>query len=195
MKGLFLKCVLVALAVALLSFTPVSAGALAVYGTWWSTDEGGDAAGIGAGYAWNLTEAWDIEARLAWYEELTDEPLKNLFNGATPIATGLTVIPLEVGARFNFARDSDFWNPWFGAGLAYYALDTDSGNIDDEVGFYGTFGSTFGDGKGMDFYAEVGYRFVKAQVTNLDVNNDNVLDNFDVKLNGPYASAGVSWKF
>jgi hypothetical protein len=195
MKSLLLKGLLVAVAVVALSFTPASASGFAVYGTWFDTDDAGDAAGIGASYAWNLSDMVDLEARAAWYEELTDEPLEDLFTGATPIETGLTIIPVELGLRFNFARDSTFWNPWFGLGVSYFVLDTDTGNIDDEIGYYGTFGSTFGDGKGADFFAEVGYRFSEATVTGFDVDQDNVLDEFDVKLNGPYVNVGVSWKW
>lgn len=196
MKDSLLKGLLTTLVVILLSSAPASAGAFAVYGTWWDTEDAGDAAGIGASYAWNLGEVVDLEARLAWYEELTDKPLDDFFSGNSPLETGLTVIPVEVGLRFNFARDAKFWNPWVGVGLAYYALDTDSGNIDDEVGFYATLGSTFGDGKGADFYAEVGYRFVEGEVSDLgDLDSDGLDDNFDVKLNGPFASAGVVWRW
>jgi len=196
MKGPLLKCLLAALTVVLLAPASASAGAFAVYGTWWDTDEADDVAGVGANYAWNLGEVVDLEARLAWYEELTEEPIDDFFSGNSPIATGLTVIPVEVGLRFNFARDSEFWNPWAGGGLAYYVLDTDSGNIDDEVGFYGTFGSTFGDGQGIDFYTEIGYRFAEATVEDLDLDFDGLLDEtVDVNLNGPSVNAGVVWKF
>lgn len=196
MKDSLLKGLWVILAVVLLSSAPASAGSFAVYGTWWDTDDAGDAGGIGLNYAWRLGEVVDLETRLAWYEELTDKPLDDFFSGDSPLATGLTVIPLEVGIRFNFARDSNVWSPWAGGGVAYYALDTDSGNVDDEIGFYATLGSMFGDGKGADFYAEVGYRFVEGQVSDLgDLDDDGLDDAFDVSLNGPFASAGVAWRW
>ena len=196
MKDWLLKGLLVTLAVVVLSSAPASAGSFAAYGTWWDTEDASDAAGVGLSYAWNLGEVVDLEARLAWYEELSDDPLDDFFSGTSPISTGLTVLPLEVGLRFNFARDSEVWNPWVGGGVAYFALDTDSGNIDDEIGFYATFGSTFGDGKGADFYAELGYRFAEGEVSDLgDLNGDGLDDNFDVSLNGPFLSAGVAWKW
>jgi hypothetical protein len=194
MKSLLLKGLLLTVVVVCLSFTPASAD-FSLYGTWWDTDEADDAAGIGAGWAGGLGEVIDLEFRATWYEELTDEPLEDLFTGATPIETGLTVIPIELGLRFNFARDSTFWNPWFGVGASYYLLDTDTGNIDDEVGYYGSFGAMFGDGEGADFFAEVGYRWSEATVTSFDVDQDNVLDEFDIKLDGPYLNVGVRWRF
>jgi len=195
MKSIWWKGLLLAAAVVALSSTPASAGAFAVYGTWWNTSDAGDAGGVGLSYAWDMGDRFSLDLRSAWYEELTDEPLEDLVNGATPIESGLTVIPVEAVLRFNFAKNSTFWKPWFGVGVAYYALDTDSGNIDDEVGYLADFGATFGDGQGADFYAEVGYRFAKATVTNFDVNADNVLDEFDVKLDGPYASVGICWRW
>jgi len=189
-----LKGLLVAAAVTL-SITSASAGAFQVFGTWWDTADAGDTAGVGVGYAWDLGEVIDLEIRSAWNQQLTDNPLEDLFSGATPIESGLDVIPVEAQLRFNFARNSTVWKPWLGVGVAYYALDTDSGNIDDEIGWLADLGATFGDGQGADFYAEVGYRFVKATVSSLDVNADNVLDEFDVKLDGPYVNLGISWRW
>jgi hypothetical protein len=194
MKNLFTKVLLAAL-VLVLAAAPASANGFAVYGTWWDTDEADDAAGVGANYHWNLGEVVDLELRAAWYEELEDEPLEQLFSGSNPIDTGITVIPIELGFRFNFARDSDFWNPWAGGGGAYYALDSETGNLDDEIGFYGLVGSTFGNGEGIDLYTEVGYRFVEGEVTDFDLDGDSINDTFDVNLNGPFAGVGIVWEW
>lgn len=193
--SLAVKTALLALALTALFAGSASAGSIAIYPTWWNTNDADAVGGLGVNFAWPIGKsAVDIEARLSYYEELTNEPLDDFFSGNSPLATGLKVLPLEVGARFNFARDSAFWHPWLGAGAAYFSLDSDSGNIDDELGFYATFGSTFGDGKGADFYTDLSYRFVQGEVSDFgDLNGDGLDDSFDVDLGGPVVNVGVVW--
>jgi len=197
MGSLAVKTVLVTLALTALFAGSASAGSVAVYATWWDTSDADAVGGLGVNFAWPIGEsAVDIEARLSYYEELTNQPLDDFFSGNSPLETGLKALPVEVGVRFNFSRDNAFWHPWVGGGGAYYALDSDSGNIDDEIGFYATFGSIFGDGKGADFYTDFSYRFVKGEVSDFgDLNGDGLDDSFDVDLGGPVVNLGVVWKW
>ena len=187
---------LMALVAALFVAGSASAGSIAVYPSYWDTKDAGHAGGLGVNFATPIYKALDFEARVAYYEELKDEPLDEFFSGSSPFETGLKATPLELGLRFNFARNNKVWHPWVGAGGSYYMLDTDAGNIDDEIGFYGTFGSTFGDGQGLDFYADISYRRVKGTVSDLgDLDGDGLDDSFDVNLDGPVANVGIVWKW
>ena len=171
-----------AAAVSVLVAGSASAGSFAVYPSYWDTKDAGSVGGLGVNFTVPIYKFLDFEARASYYEELTNEPLDDFFSGNSPIQDGIRALPLEVGVRFNFLQDNKVWHPWAGIGGAYYMLDTDAGNIDDEFGYYATFGSTFGYGQGIDFYADLSYRFAEGSVTG--------------ELNGgPVANVGIVWKW
>lgn len=191
-----MKKILPILAVLALAAAPAGAANFSVYGSMWDAKDVDNVGGGGAGLAWPLGEMLDIEARASYYEELQSEPFDDyLFEGDTPFEqSGLKVLPLEVGTRFNFNRDEGKVHPYLGAGLGYYALDSDVGNLDDEVGFYGSAGSSFGNGAGVEFFAEFNYRFVEGTVSDFgDLDDDGFDDEFDIDLGGPLGSVGVLW--
>ena len=176
---------------------PAMAGEFDLYGSVWDASDADNVAGGGFGFAWPLGSVLDFSVRASFYRELESDALEIIDDLENPIEPGIKAYPVEVGLRFNFARDSEFWNPWIGAGGAYFALDTsDDGNIDDEVGFYAEFGSTFGDGEGVDFYADFTYRIVEGTITDLDLDDDEDFDDeADIKLDGPVANVGIAWKW
>lgn len=179
----------------LASIVPATAGGVAVYGSGWDASDADNVAGVGASFGWNLGEVLDLTAQASFYQEASGEPFEDLVDADGDfLEDGVKAIPLEVLLHWNFARDSTAWHPYLGAGAAYYALDTDAGNIDDEFGWLAVFGSSFGDGEGADLLAEVGYRFVEGTVEDLgDLDDDGIDDTVDIDLSGPTASVGVIW--
>ena len=90
--------------------------------------------------------------------------------------------------------DASF-NPYVGAGVGYYLLDTDRFEVDDEVGFYGVIGGEFGDPDGLSFMVEGMYRNIEAEVRDDDIDDDIEFDDVDFDLSGPVLNAGIVWRF
>jgi hypothetical protein len=179
--------------------TPAFAdGTFSLYPTYWETEDVDSAGGLGVNAAWPMGHVLDFELKASYYEELKNQPLEQVLDGDDPFSSGVTAIPLEAGLRFNLARDAEVWNPYVGAGGTYYALDSDFGNLEDEAGFYASLGSSFGNGVGAEFFAEVAHRWVEATVTDLEPLDEE--DNFegdrvDLNLDGFVANMGVAWKW
>jgi hypothetical protein len=186
-----------------LAASPASAaGAFNVFGSWWDTDQADKTGGGGIAFALPVGRGWGVDLRASYHEELTNEPLEALFDENDPVfqRTGLQVMPLEAGLRYNFAPGNRT-NFYLGGGGSYHVLDSDFGNVDDEVGGYALAGIDFGNPAGLSFFVEGIYRFVEATVE-IDPQD---LDDFDdiegiengvgVDLNGVGLNIGMSWRF
>jgi hypothetical protein len=194
-----MKNVLLAATVALaLVAVPANAASFALYATGWDAKDVDNVGGGGVNLTTPLGKAIDFEFRSAYYEELESEPFDDfLLEGESPFSeSSLKAIPIELGLRFNLNREGEVFHPYVGGGGAYYALDSDAGNLDDEIGWYLSLGSGFGNGEGMDFYADFSYRFVEGEVSDFgDLDDDGLDDSFDIDLSGPVANVGVMWNW
>lgn len=194
------KLLLAAVALALVA-APGSATDFSLFGSYWDTDVAGDTAGGGIGFHFPFNDTVGLELRATYFEELSDDPLENAFDSNDPVFQnkGINVTPVEVAVRFNIPA-GDVVHPYFSAGVGYYLLDSDFGEVNDEVGYNGTFGLGFGDQEGMQFFAEATYRKVEGQVE-LDPNDFDDIDDIDVKdkvnfdLDGVGLNAGLRWFF
>lgn len=186
--------VLAAAAAALLAAPVVVASTVSVYGTNWDTSQADDTFGGGVTAAFGQRLAGEVRA--AYYEELTNEPLEDIFDGDSPFATGLRAIPLELGLRLDLNPSAGAFHPHLSAGGSYFALDSDFGNVDDELGYYAGAGARIGNGEGADFVAEVTHRWAEATVTDLgDLDGDGIDDDVAIDLNGFGVNVGVSWRW
>jgi hypothetical protein len=191
-----MKKILAVLGAVGLAAAPAAAATFAIYPTAWDAKDADNVGGAGVNIAWQLAPVFDFEMKASYYEQLESEPFDNyLLEGDSPfVDAGLKAIPVELGFRFNPKRDEGAWHPYLGAGGAYYALDSDSGDLDDEIGWYASAGSAFGNGRGADFYAELSYRFVEGEVSDFgDLDDDGLDDTFDIDLSGPVGNVGVVW--
>ncbi|MEM7479847.1 MAG: outer membrane beta-barrel protein [Acidobacteriota bacterium] len=195
------KTLLIALtALVGLSFVslPAEAGGISIYGSYWDTEDTGENLGAGIRFGFGLTQAVDIDLRVTYYEETADDPFDLILDGEDPtLDNGIQVVPVEAGLRFNLGRPSGL-RPYLGAGVSYYLLETDVGELDDEGGYYGVFGFEIGDESGGRFFAEAMYRTVEATVEFdrddfPDVEIDE--DQFDVDLGGLAVNAGFAFSF
>ena len=188
---------LVALAVA----APASATDFSALGAYWNTDAAGDTAGATLGFGIPFNDSLALELRASYFEELSDDPLANAFDSDDPVFQdkGIQAIPLEAGLRFSFAPGQTF-RPHIGAGGSYFLLDSDFGEVKDELGYYAVLGATIGDGEGADFLIEGTWRKVSAQVE-LDPEQLDDIDDIDVQekadldLDGVGVNLGVRWSF
>jgi hypothetical protein len=194
---------LLAPALALLAWTasPLAAADLSLTGSYWNTDVAGDAGGAGVMLGLPVNETFAFELRGFYFEELNDDPFNAIFDSDETVFQdrGIQVIPLEAGVRFAFAPGSTF-RPFVGAGASYFLLDSDFGEIADELGWYGTVGATVGDGEGADFYFAGTWRKARAEVRvdpeDLDdIDDINAEDRVSFDLDGFGVNVGVRWTF
>lgn len=172
-------------------------GAFHLHGAYWNTDEADDTFGAGITYNAPLGQVLGLELRASYFEEVKNEPFEELFDGENPFDSGLEILPLEAGLRFELGQGGVF-RPYLSGGASYYLLDSEFGDVDDEFGFYAAFGGIIGDHQGAHFFFEAIYRQVEGSVevdpNDLDdIDDIDFEDSFDVDLSGLGANAGVAW--
>lgn len=191
-----LTCLFVFLALA----SPASAQ-LKVFGSYWNTTEVDETFGGGVSFGVPIGESgFGLHFRGTYYQELTDEPLENLFeddNQGFFAEESLEVLPLEVGVHYNFAPRGTF-SPYIGGGATYFMIDTtrEGVDVDDETGFHAEIGSQFGDPDGLNFFAEAIYRSTEATlVRERRQNNIDLRDEVALDLDGVAVNAGFVWRW
>lgn len=180
---------------------PAAASDFSLMGTYWDTDVAGETAGAGLALGFPFNETLALELRASYFEELTDDPLAAIFDSDDPVFQnkGIQALPLEAGLRFTFGRGSAF-RPYLGGGLSYFLLDSDFGEIADELGYYAVLGGTLGDGHGADFFIEGIWRKATAEVE-LDPEDLEDIDDLEVDdhasfdIDGLGVNLGVRWTF
>jgi len=78
-------------------------------------------------------------------------------------------------------------NPYVGAGVSYYFLDSNPGSIENKSGIYGVAGLDFG-GKASHFFVEAMWRKLD---TTIALNSFNT----DAKFDGVAGNAGFVWRW
>lgn len=173
---------------AALAAAPAAAGGISLYASRWDTDAAGRAYGGGLRLGFPLGRALGLEVRATYHEELSAEPLRRFDLDA------LEALPLDLGLRIDLSR-RDILNPYLGGGASYVLLDSDAGEVDHEVGWYGLFGVELGK-----LFVEANYRRVEATVephlaTILDPGQVAIPDRVEVDLSGLAVHVGWIWKF
>src|SRR5918992_1090412 len=175
------KTILWVAALALLA-GPASATDFGLFGSGWNTKDADQ--GIGVGGKLNFGRLFELRA--AYFSDLTADtsPERRDFE--------LRAIPLEAGLAFKFA-ESERMSPYAGGGAGYYMLDTDRGDIDDEVGWYAVLGADFQTSENLGFMVEGIYRGMEATVRRDDL--DDIRDDVNVDFGGLGVNAGLVWTF
>ena len=195
------KLILPVLTLAVWSATPLRAAEFSLMGSYWNTDVAGDAAGGGVSLGLPVNDSFAFELKGFYFEELNDDPFAAIFDSDDTVFQdrGIQVIPLDAGVRFTFASGSTF-RPFIGGGASYFLLDSDFGEIADELGWYASLGATMGDGDGADFFFEGVWRKATAEVRvdpeDLDdIDDINAEDRVGFDLDGFGVNVGVRWNF
>jgi hypothetical protein len=192
--------ILLSIAALALAASPGWASSVDLYGTHWNTDEADAAFGGGVTFVPASRGTLGVELRAAYYEELVNEPLEGVFDEDPVFEDGLRAIPLEGGLRVHLAKSEAHVRPYLAGGAGYYLLDSDFGDVDDEFGWYGAFGSSFGNGTGAEFFAEANYRGVEGTVevdpeTVSDIDDLEFDDSADIDLSGVGVNVGLNWRW
>lgn len=194
------KLVIAGIVVAALA-APSTAADFSVFGSYWDVDVAGDTAGGGISMGIPFNESLALELSATYFEELTDDPLANAFDSDDPVfeQQGMNVTPLSAGLRWSFGANESF-RPYASGGLTYFLLDSDFGEVNDEVGYYAALGAGFGNPDGMSFFAEAIYRSAEAEVK-LDPEQLDDIDDIEVRdratfdLDGVGVNAGLRFNF
>lgn len=192
---------IVTLCTALLATAPLGAADFSLMGSYWDTDVAGDTAGGGLVLGLPFNETLAFELRATYFEELSDDPFDNIFDSDETVFQnrGIQAMPLEAGLRFSFAPGSTF-RPYLGGGGSYFLIDSDFGEIQDQLGYYLAAGATVGDGAGAEFFFEGVWRQASAEVE-VDPEDLGDIDDIDVDntpsfdIDGFGVNVGVRWAF
>lgn len=163
---------------------PAAASSIEVGGAYWDTKDADQASGVMT----KLTFGNFVELRGAYFSDVTTNTGANDFK--------IRAIPAEAGLAWHFVPDAPF-SPYIGGGASYYFLNTNRGQIDDEVGYYAVAGADFGRlPSGLSFNVEAIYRNVNATVReNQHGLPSDTVDRVRLDLTGFGANAGLVWRF
>ncbi len=173
----------IVLGLAALLASPAWAGGLGGMFAHWSTDEAGDEPGPGVKLELDFNNPWDLEVRWSLFEELERVVGAQVF----PIQA----TPVDVGLAYNFSRAAKA-NPYLGAGLSYVLLDSDLGEMPDELGYYGVLGVELEVHPKLAVFLEALYRQVDARIEGNDLQS---FVKVDVDLTGPGANFGLLYRW
>ncbi|MGH9749132.1 MAG: outer membrane beta-barrel protein [Candidatus Polarisedimenticolia bacterium] len=172
------KRVVLALSTLALLATPARAGSFGAYGSHWDTDEADSSLGVGARLGFELVKILELEFRGTQYPDFkTDVALGDVDIKATPVDGGLRVNLLPSGPV----------NPYVGAGVTYYFLDPDQGDMDDETGWYAA--------AGLELGGDSGRFFVEALWRKLDTSISFGIFDADAQFDGLAINAGGVWRW
>ncbi|MEA2604746.1 MAG: hypothetical protein QOF89_5738 [Acidobacteriota bacterium] len=180
-KTLSILCAMAALA---LLAGPAKAADLGVFGTYWDTRDADQGYGVGG----KVDFARFLELRASYFSDVTSN---NPVPGRGDFK--LRVVPLEAGLVYKFAPNERF-TPYVGGGASYLLLDTNRGNIDNELGWYGVVGADVKTDHGFGVMVEGTYRSVDSTIR--DSGTDTTVDTrVDLQLRGFGANVGLVWSF
>ena len=172
------KRTVTALAAGMLFSIPVWAGSFGVYGSYWNSDQADNSAGGGGRIGFAFAKFLELDFHGTYYPSFTTD-----VNGQS---VDVKAKPVDGGLRVNLLPSSPF-NPYVGAGVTRYFLESDQGAIDDKNGIYGQAGIELGS-SGSHFFVEALWRKMETHVS---------LSSFDrnAKFDGIAANAGLVWRW
>lgn len=198
---------LLALAVALCTVAfagSALAADFSVFGSYWDVDQFDSTAGGGVKLAIPIGQVVQLDLRASYYEQIVDNDFfDRVFDDDRRAfrRNGVDILPLDVGLSVDFAPRSSVV-PFLGGGVSYFLLDTDRGNVDDEVGWYANGGIEFGARDNFGFFVEGLYRSATGTIESSpeDFSDVDDIDGIDFgktefDLEGFGANAGVIWRW
>ncbi|MFL6258250.1 MAG: OmpW family outer membrane protein [Thermoanaerobaculia bacterium] len=163
---------------------PAKAVDFGVFGAYQDTKDADS--GYGAGVKLDLARF--ITLRASYFGDVTSN---NRFANGNDFK--LRVVPLEAGLQYKFQPDANF-SPYLGGGASYFLLDTNRGNIDDELGWFAVAGADIKTQHSFGITLEAIYRSVDTTVRD-NGNSTTLSDKVNVQLRGFGANAGLVWHF
>jgi hypothetical protein len=174
-----------------------SAVDFSIFGSYWDTDDLGEAIGGGLRVGFPINDNIDFDISAAYFEDWTDQ-VRSIIGTGAETDIELSTIPIDAGFTWTRLPEGGFL---FGAGLTYGYMDVNdlaisgtnlraTADANDEFGGYVKAGYQAQGG----FLAEVMYRFLEASVEDIRIPGTVLLDDsIDVKLDGYQVNLG--WRF
>lgn len=147
-----------------------------VFGSSLDSDDLGDGYGGGVKVELNPLDAISVDAR-ASYIRFDD--------------TKVDMVPLEAAGLLNFPLLFEHIVPYIGAGVGYYLFDADTGDLDDQVGFFPLAGLEIGL-HSISIMAEARWLFLE---TDVDSAEDELQDITEADVDGFGANVGLIFRF
>jgi len=170
----------VLVAILMLFSAPIWAGSFSLFGSWWNSKDADASWGAGARAGFDLAKMLELEFRGTYYPAFKNDE----FPGES---FDLTAIPVDGGLKVNFLPDKTV-NPFVGAGISYYFLSIDPGEVDDQLGVYLSTGLDIGARDGARFFADLMWRKVDTSL------KFGAFDE-DVRFDGISLNAGATWRW
>ena len=180
-------CAVLAVVVGLACLPAAAAGSFAAFGSYWNTSDFDHGAGGGLKFAAPFGQSnWGFAVRGTYFHDITED------NGRFDNFK-VRVVPVELGLNYTWKPSNVRW--YLEGGPGYYFLDTNTGNLDDEVGYYGLAGLETGH-EGAGFFVEVNYRWMAGTVKGIQSpGSPSLKDEVHFHLKGPGANAGIVWRW
>jgi outer membrane protein W len=181
------KTVLCGVAVLGLSLLAVPAKAVdfGVFGAYQDTRDADSGYGVGG----KLDFGRFVTLRATYLGDVTAQE-----NSTSPRNFKLRVIPLDAGLQYKFQPDSNF-SPYLGGGASYFLLDTNRGEIDDELGWFAVVGADIKTQHTFGITLEAIYRDVQSTVRDNNNGDTTISDRVNIQLRGFGANAGLVFHF
>ena len=168
----------IALAAFALLVVPAHAGSFGLYGSYWDSNDADSSKGYGARAGFSFLKHLELDFHGTYYPSFSTD-----VNGQM---VDVKAKPVDGGLRVNLLPDGPL-NPYVGAGVSYFSLDTDQGEIDNKTGIYGQAGLDAGTGS-TRFFVEVLWR-------KLDTHINLASFDQDARFDGFAAQTGVVWRW
>lgn len=168
----------IALAALAVFSVPAHAGSFGLYGSYWDSDQADSSKGGGVRAGFNFVKYLELDFHGTYYPSFSTDVQGQMVD--------VKAKPVEGGLRVNLLPGGPI-NPYVGAGVSYFFLDTDQGEIDNQSGIYGQAGLELG-GEGSRFFVEALWRKMDTTITLAAFDRDTQFD-------GLAANAGFTWRW
>ena len=178
------RVVLMIAACCLLAGPALAEGEVDFFGNYGEVVSGEDSGGVGARLSLGGTN-WMFDFTATWIQEVHDI---QIVDDPTVDDDSFQIFPFDLGVRYIFGNGNKV-RPYFGAGVSYVTADANRLRVDDGFGLYGLVGLRVGKQPGINFMAEVLYRW-----SEVNVKYGSGMDQ-DVTVGGLGFQAGVAFVF
>src|SRR2546425_3987485 len=125
------KKIVTGLAAVLFVSAPARAGSFGVYGSYWNSDQADSSWGGGGKVGFTFVKFLELEFHGTYYPSFTTDVAGQ--------AVDVNAKPLHGGLRVNLLPSGPI-NPFVGAGVSYYFLNTAQRSVDNQTAIYGNSG-------------------------------------------------------
>lgn len=175
---------LVMAACCVLASPALAGGGVDLYGSYSQVVESENALGIGIRLNLGGTH-WNVDIGVTGYQDVDAELVPNDPDNKDNVKYRA----FDLGARYVFLDQTHKLRPYLGGGLSYAQTSGTNVNLNSGLGLYGMGGIRFGKTPGIQFMAELIYRWAEVQA------KYSLVEERDVDFGGFGLQVGMSFVF